>query len=366
MNIAKKKSTRRTSRSRLTRKRKEDIGLSPSAVVFRGQQKVERTVLRVMEFDATQVVERELASVGELQLTDGRACRWIAVNGIHDTATMQALAERLGIPSRIMSDILNPSIRPKYEVFGSGLFITLKLLQYNEKSDQMTVENLSLVVFPSAIITFREELDPVFDPVRNRIRGPVTKIRSSGTDYIAFTLLDIVVDNYIYLLGMMGDKIETLDDRLTAEPGKDLLTEINAYKQEINFIRKCILPAKDMIVSLNKLESEFLSAANKVHYQELHFNINDAVELTDSYREILYDQISVYHTIVSSRQNDILRTLTLFSVIFIPLTFIVGVYGTNFDYLPELRWKYGYFAMWGGMVSIGLVMWLYFRRKKWW
>lgn len=365
MNIAKKKSARRHSGSRLVRKRKEDIGLSPSAVVFRGQQKVEQTSLRIMEFDEGQVLEYEPVSVGELQ-KESDACRWIAVNGIHDTQTMQQLAERFSIPARILSDVLNPSLRPKYEVFGNGLFITLKLLQFNEKADQMTVENLSLIVFPNTIISFREEMDQVFDPVRNRIRGPVTKIRNSGADYIAFTLIDIVVDNYIYLLGMMGEKIESLDDRLTAEPGKELLAEINVYKQEINFIRKCIFPAKDMIVSLNKLDTEFIRLTNKIHYQELHFNINDAVELTDSYREMLYDQISVYHTIVSSRQNDILRTLTLFSVIFIPLTFIVGVYGTNFEYLPEIKWKYGYFAMWGAMVLVGLVMWLYFRRKKWW
>jgi magnesium transporter len=365
MNIAKKKSTRRNAGSRPARKRKEDIGLSPSAVVFRGQQKVERTYLRVMEFDEGHVSERELGSAAELQVENG-LCRWIAVNGIHETHTMKQLAEHFSIPARILSDILNPSLRPKYEMFENGLFITLKLLQFNEKADQMTVENLSLIVFPNTILSFREEMDQVFEPVRNRIRGPVTKIRSSGADYIAFTLLDIVVDNYIYLLGMMGEKIESLDDRLTAEPGKELLAEINGYKQEINFIRKCIFPAKEMIVSLNKLESEFLNSTNKIHYQELHFNINDAVELTDSYREMLYDQISVYHTIVSTRQNDILRTLTLFSVIFIPLTFIVGVYGTNFDYLPEIRWKYGYFAMWGAMVLVGIVMWLYFRRKKWW
>jgi magnesium transporter len=163
----------------------------------------------------------------------------------------------------------------------------------------------------------------------------------------------------------LGDKIESLDEKMTIDPRKELLEEINIYKREVNFLRKSILPAKEMILALAKSDSDFLSDKNRLHFRELQYNINEAVELSDSYREILFDQISIYHTIVSSRLNDIMRTLTVFSVIFIPLTFIVGVYGTNFDYLPELHWKYGYFIMWGVMVLVAIGMLIYFWRKRW-
>lgn len=174
-----------------------------------------------------------------------------------------------------------------------------------------------------------------------------------------------MVDNYIYILGILGEKVELLDDAMTLEPRKALLEEINGYKREVNFLRKSMLPAKEMIMSLAKLDAEYIAVKNKLHFRELQYNINEAVELSDSYREILFDQISIYHTIVSTKLNDIMRTLTIISVIFIPLTFIAGIYGTNFDYLPELHWKHGYFIMWGVMVVIAIGMLIYFRRKKW-
>jgi len=368
MKTAKKKTAKQTTRAHNNlRKRKEDIGLSPYAVVFRGQQRLENTLIRMMEFSETSFVERECPVNEEFlfNLSDS-VCRWIAVNGIHDVKTLEKLAQSLKIPERILSDILNPLSRPRYEDFGDGLFMTLKLIQYSEKTDQLISENLSVIVLNNTLVTFREELDPVFDSVRERIRKPGTKIRRAGPDYLAFAVLDIVIDHYIYLLGVIGDRIETLDERLTEDPGKDLLKDINAAKQEINYLRKTIMPAKEMIVSINKQETEFIKKGNAVHFRELHYNINEAVDLTDSLREILYDQISVYHTILSSRQNEILRILTLFSVIFIPLTFIVGVYGTNFENFPELKWQYGYYLMWGVMILIGSGMLLYFRSRKWW
>jgi magnesium transporter len=251
------------------------------------------------------------------------------------------------------------------ELYDDGLFVTLKLLQYNEKTDQVSVENLSLIITDNTLISFREEAGPVFEPVRERIRKYNNKIRNSGSDYLAFALLDVVVDSYIYILGILGEKVETLDEKMTLHPGKELLDEINLLKREVNFLRKSILPAREMILSLAKSDAEFIHDTNRLHFRELQYNINEASDLSDSYREILFDQMSIYHTIVSTKLNDIMRTLTVFSVVFIPLTFIVGVYGTNFDNLPELHWHYGYFIMWGVMLLIAVAMMIYFWRKKW-
>lgn len=362
----KKSPTRHFVKSKTLRKKKEEIGLSPYALIFRGEQKIENTLINAMDFDPDAVREFEITQASQLKmLRENDSLSWIFVNGIHDTTRLEEIARTYEIPNNILSDILNPSLRPKLEIFDQGIFITLKLMQYQEKTDQVSIENLSLIITRNTLISFREEAGPVFEPVRERIRKYNNKIRTSGSDYLAFALLDVVVDNYIYIMGILGEKIENLDEKMTIDPRKELLEEINIFKREINFLRKSILPAKEMILSLVKSDSDLISDNNRLHFRELQYNINEAAELSDSYREILFDQISIYHTIVSSRLNDIMRTLTIFSVIFIPLTFIAGVYGTNFDFLPELHWQYGYFMMWGVMLLIAVVMLIFFRRRKW-
>ncbi|HEY5589995.1 MAG TPA: CorA family divalent cation transporter, partial [Paludibacter sp.] len=191
------------------------------------------------------------------------------------------------------------------------------------------------------------------------------KIRTSGPDYLAFALLDVVVDNYIYFMGLLGEKIENLEEDISNDPKKELLDSINSLKRELNFLRKNIKPAKEMIINLAKMETEYIHDENHVHFKELQDNVDEASDLSDSYREILYDQLNIYHSSMSTKLNEIMRVLTVFSVIFIPLTFLVGVYGTNFSYLPEKDWHYGYFAMWGVMLITTLVMLWYFKRKKW-
>ncbi len=352
--------------SRLTGKKKEDIGLSPYALVFRGQKKTETISMHVMDFDQSNVNEFDVKTTKELlKLKNSDTISWLNIDGLHNEKLMEELSEVYKIESNILSDVMNPSVRPKVEELENGIFITIKMLQYMEKTGELSVENLSLIFTENSLISFQEQPGDVFNPVRDRIRKHKNKIRSSGTDYLAFALIDIVVDNYIYIIGQLGDKIESLEENMTDDPDKEILEKINSYKKELNFLRKSIKPAKEMILNLAKMESEFINEENRIHFKELQDNINEASELSDSYREILYDQMNIYHTMMSTKLNDIMRILTVFSVIFIPLTFIAGVYGTNFDYLPEIHWKHGYFLMWGIMIIVTLLMLWFFRRKKW-
>lgn len=352
--------------SRFTGKKKEEIGLSPYAMVFRGQKKTGQTSIYVMDFDAENVREFENTKIKELEkLKAPETLTWINVYGLHDVEKMEQLATMFSVPANIFSDIMNPSVRPKVEEFDNGLYITLKILRFPENASQLIAENFSLLIMDNVILSFQEQPSKTFEPVRERIRKHKYKIRNSGADYLAFALLDVIVDNYIYVIGLLGDKIENLEDDMTSEARADLLEEINLYKKEMNFIRKNIKPAKEMILTLVKIESDFVQSENDVHFHELQDNINEATELSDSYREILYDQLTIYHTIVSTKLNDIMRILTVFSVVFIPLTFIVGIYGTNFVNLPEVHWKYGYYAMWVIMIVVALLMLWYFKRKKW-
>ncbi|VBB47182.1 Magnesium and cobalt transport protein CorA [uncultured Paludibacter sp.] len=352
--------------ARFSKKRKEDIGLSPYAMVFRGQKKREKPLIRTIDFNLDFVHEMEIKSVEKLaEFKNEDTITWLNIDGLDNIQLMEKLAEIFKIENSVMSDIMNPSLRPTVREFENGLFITLKMIEPNQNTGRLSVENLSLVLTESVLISFQEEKGDVFEPVRERIRKHKNKIRTAGTDYLAFALLDIVVDNYIYVIGLLGDKIEYLEDKMSQNPSKELLALINTYKQELNLIRKYIKPAKEMILNLAKMESEFIHEENRVNYKELQDNINEASELTDSYREILYDILNIYHTSATTRLNDIMKVLTIISVIFIPLTFIVGIYGTNFKYLPEIEWKYGYFAMWGIMIIVAAFMVWYFKRKKW-
>ena len=352
--------------ARFIKKKKEEIGLSPYALVFRGQKKIERTSVSVISFDAENINEYDVKNIPKLaDLKNQEKISWINLYGLHDADQMEELAKVFDVPANIFSDIMNPSLRPKMQEFDNGIFITLKMLRYSENDDQLVADNLSLLLLNKVIISFQEQPSKTFDAIRERIRKHKYKIRNSGADYLTFALLDVVVDNYIYVIGLLGDKIENLEDRITAEAKSELLDEINFYKKEMNFIRKSIKPAKELILNLSKLESDYIAKANRIHYRELQDNINEASELSDSYREILYDQLTIYHTTMSTKLNDIMRILTVFSVVFIPLTFIVGIYGTNFKFIPELEWEYGYFAMWGVMIILTVIMLWFFKRKKW-
>lgn len=352
--------------SRLTKKRKEDIGLSPYAMVFRGQKKEEKTTMQVIDFNLDFVHENDLKSVDRLSShLNPEAITWLNVNGLDDLNIMEQLAALFKIDINIMADVMNPTIRPKVQEFRNGIFVTLKMLQNNDKNGRLMTENLSLIISDKVLISFQEEKGDFFNPIRERIRKHKNKIRTAGADYLAFALLDVIVDNYIYVISILGEKIENLEDRMTGVLNHELPELINRYKQELNYLRKHIKPVKEMILTLAKMESEFIHDENRMNFKELQDNINEASELTDSYREMLYDLLNIYHTSATTRLNDIMKVLTIISVIFIPLTFIVGVYGTNFEFFPEIHWQYGYFGMWTVMIIVaGFMIW-YFKRKKW-
>jgi magnesium transporter len=352
--------------ARFIKKKKEHIGLSPYAMVFRGKKKTETTLLHAMNFSMEELEEFDLDTQAELiALKKSTKLSWINMDGLDNIHLMETLSKVFKLDNLILSDVMNPAIRPKVQEFENGLFITIKILQYNEKNDHLIIENLSLIATTNTLISFQEQASLVFETIRERIRKHKNKIRVSGSDYLLFALLDVVVDNYIYIIGLLGEKIEALEEQMISDPNKGLLEKINSYKLELNYIRKHIKPAKEMIVNLAKITSEYIQDENRIHFKELQDNINEASELSDSYYEILYDMLTIYHSSMSTKLNEIMRVLTIISVIFIPITFIVGVYGTNFTYLPEKDFRYGYFVMWGVMILISVGMILYFKKKKW-
>lgn len=353
--------------ARFIKKHKHEIGLSPDELFFRGEKKVEEVTIRVIDFDAKNLEENALKEIVEIQkYQDKKTVTWLNIDGLHNPTLMSEIAQVFELDDLVLANVMNTTSRPAVFEHDNCILISIKMLQLNEDSGLIFVENLSLILTKSVLISFQEKRGDVFEPIRERIRKKKKRIRNGWTDYLAFALLDIVIDNYIYIIGLLGEKIEILEENLgDNQPSKSVIKNINTYKRELNFIRRNIRPAKEMILALSKMESEFIYESTYVHYKELLDNINQANDSSDSYREILTDQLNLYHTTISSKLNDIMKFLTIFSVIFIPLTFIAGIYGTNFEVLPELQYKYSYFIMLGVMLVLAISMLIYFRKRKW-
>jgi len=352
--------------NRLIKKNKHEIGLAPDELIFRGQRKAEKVLLRIIDFDSDNLTEDDVKTVKEVSAFQHRdTVTWINVDGIHNTSIMEEISNAFDLEKIVLAEVLNTDARPRVIEYDNCSLITIKMLRIDGQDGKTLVENLSLILTKTVLISFQEQKGDVFDPVRERIRKQKKRIRNGGIDYLTFALLDIVVDNYLYVLSVLGEKIETLEETLLLNPSQNVINEINNYKRELNFLRKNIKPAKEMILSLLKTESDFISEGTYVHFKELEDNISQANDVSDNYREILSDQLNIYHTTISSKLNDVMKFLTVFSVIFIPLTFIAGIYGTNFEYVPELKYRYSYFVMWIVMIVVTIGMLMFFKKKKW-
>ena len=236
-----------------------------------------------------------------------------------------------------MEDILNTGQRPKLEEFNNCIFLVLKMLQYDKEKQLIISEQLSLVLGDTFLLTFQEQPGDVFEPVRERIRKQKARIRASGIDYLAYALLDCVVENYVFIVERLGEQIEDHEEEILKRAEPAVMEKINAYKHEMNFIRKSVRPAREAIIQLSKLDSELIHEETIPFLKDLQDLISQAAEAIDTYRDMLSDQLNLYNSVVGNRMNDIMKVLTIFAAIFIPLTFIAGIYGTNFEYLARAQ-----------------------------
>lgn len=352
--------------ARYLKTKKEHLGISPYEIHFKGEKKSDEVILEVIDYDSENLDEFIAKDLNEVvKFNKTATTTWLNIYGLHDIKIMDDIAKQFELDSLILADIMNTHARPKIQEYDNCIYISFKMLQYDEKRNYISSENIVIIIKEHILLLFQEKIGDVFDPIRDRMRKNKKRIRSSRTDYLAFALMDIVFDNYNYIISQIGEKIEALEIHLLNHAKESTLKEINNFKKEIIYLNKSIKPCREIVDELLKLDSDLLEDKVFVNFEDLKNNVNQAIESLESYREILADQLQVYHTTISSKLNDIIKFLTVFSVIFIPLTFIAGVYGTNFDYLPELHFKYGYFMMLGVMLILAVSMIFYFKKKKW-
>jgi magnesium transporter len=338
----------------------------PGEPVFIGKRKMDKINIHVIDFNDKLLEEIKPDKVEDLsKLRDTTTTSWININGLHDTEAIKALAKNFNLHPLVAEDIANTGQRPKMEDYDDHLFFTLKMMRYDHENKKVESEQLSLVVGSNFLITFQERPGDVFEPVRKRIRNKLGRIRHHGVDYLAYALLDSVVDNYMLIIERIGEQIEEIEDEILSNLNKGVLNKINDYKREMNYLRKTIRPVKEFMLQLSRLDTNLFREDTQPFIKDLLDISTQAVESIDTYRLMLSDHLDIYNSSINNRLNEIMKVLTIFSAIFIPLTFIAGIYGTNFEFIPELGFKYSYPIFWGVLILVASVMLRFFRKKKW-
>lgn len=352
--------------ARFLKDRNASKGLSPGSLIFIGQQKVENPRICLIDFNPEDLNEKDLASMDEAKsCLSPDTVSWINIYGLHDISIIQDTGRIFNLHPLLLEDILNTGQRPKMEEFEPNLFFVFRMLRHNGEKNTIISEQLSMVLGDTFLLTFQEQPGDVFEPVRVRIRKQKGRVRMSEVDYLAYALMDTLVDNYISIIERLGDEIEDLENDVLDNPSPDVMEKIHAYKREMNFMRKAIRPARETVLQLIHGEFPQIRESTLPFLKDLLDLLTEATESIETYREILSDMMNLYTSTISNKMNDIMKVLTIFAALFIPLTFIAGIYGTNFDYVPELHYKYGYFVFWGILIVIAAGMLLYFKRKKW-
>jgi magnesium transporter len=351
---------------KLIKKRSEKTGLPPGTLVHIGEKKAETPKITIMDYDETHFQEKEIKTIEECFLfKDTPTVTWINIDSLHQVEILEKLGECYGFHPLVLEDILNTDQRPKMEDYGEYLYIVLRILNYNDKSGEIESEQISLILGPNFIISFQEKEGTVFNPVRERIRNGKGRIRKMGPDYLAYALLDVIVDNYFVIMEKLGEKIEFLEEELVTQPGPETLQTIHHLKREMIFFRKAVWPLREVIGSLERGESPLVKGTSRVYLRDVYDHTIQVIDTIETFRDMVSGMLDIYLSSISNRLNAVMKVLTIIATIFMPLTFIAGIYGMNFKYMPELEWRWGYLMFWLIMIGIGAFMLIYFKKKRW-
>lgn len=327
---------------------------------------MDRPVINLMEYNREQLVEKELPSIEEAgAFNDPGSVTWINIYGIHDQDLMAKIGETFELHPLFLEDVMNTDQRPKYEDGENYDAFILNMLKYDEEAKLISAEQCTLILGKHFVLTLQEQTGDVFNPVRERIRTAKPTSRLYDADYLAYALLDTIVDNYILVTEAIGRGIEALEDRIFLKPEKSLVEEIYKFKTELSFLRKSVRPVKDLMGQLLKSENAFFQERHLHFLMDLDDLVTQAAEAIELYNGMISDHLNIYSTNVNNRINEVMKVLTIFASTFIPLTFLAGIYGMNFEYIPELSFKYSYLIFWIVVIGVVTGLLLYFKRKKW-
>jgi len=340
---------------------------SPGTLVYVGKEVAESTIIKLVEFNQEFYNEKVVKTLNDCRPpVKENQVAWLDVDGIHEVHVIEAIGKHYSLHPLLLEDILNTSQKPKLEHFGEKhLFVILKMLQFNSELNQVESEHVALVLGENFLISFQEiHQTDVFLPIFERLKASIGKTRRGKADYLFYSCCDLVVDNYFVVLEKLGEKLEELEIKIVDKPEASDQNLLYHFKRELMLVRKAVLPLRDMFGTLIREDSPLVQSTTNVYLRDVYDHILQILDTTETYREMIENIQNIYLTSLSNKMNSVMKTLTVFTAIFMPLTFIAGIYGMNFDNMPELHHPNGYFYTLGIMVLITAALWVYFKWKK--
>ena len=347
-------------------------GLPPGTLIHVGKRKTNKVKVSVIDYNTENFIETECNHVKEcFPFKDKNTVSWINIDGLHNTDLIAAVGNHFGLHTLLLEDVLNTRHRPKVEEFDHHLFLTLKMLGINKKGRAIVSEQLSFVLGKNWVISFQEHKGDLFDTVRQHLRESKGKVRQRRVDYLLYRLIDTVVDNYFFIIEYISNATEKLEEKVLNAPDEEAPKEIQKLKKQLIQLRKSIAPLREVVSVLQKGAVDLIEEGTTPYLRDVYEHIIQINESIETHRDTLGSIMDLYLSGISNRMNEVMKVLTIIATIFIPLTFIAGIYGMNFDpetspyNMPELKWPYGYLTAWGMMIAVSVVMIIYFKRKRW-
>lgn len=362
---AHRKSVRDPFMTRHNRKTSRKAGMPPGSLIHIGERKTHSPQITVFTYNATAFTENQPSSLPKaLALCKTGRCCWLNLDGLHQTELLDGLGQDFAIHALTLEDVLNTNQRPKLEIFDRYLFVVLRMVTL-DADQHLQTEQISLILAAHCLLSFQEHPGDVFEPVRQRLRSGAGRLRQTGSDYLAYALIDALVDNYFAVLEVLGEKLENLEDEVITDPSPASLQRIHAVKRDLIYLRKQVWPMRELMNGLLKGDSALIEAETRVFLRDVYDHTIQIMDTIESYRDLAAGILDLYLSGSSQRLNEIMKVLTMIATVFIPLTFVAGIYGMNFSYMPELEWRWGYFGILGLMLFIALLLLLFFKRKRW-
>ncbi len=353
-------------RNKLLKRSSKKAGLPPGTLVHVGEKKVEKVRIRIIDYNESGITEKQVDKIEDcFPFRDEPTTSWINIDGLHEIDIIEKIGNYFGIHPLVLEDIVHTGQRPKFEEADTYIYIVMKMLHYDKNDNDIRDEQFSLILGKNFIISFQEKYGDVFEPVRQRIRSGKIRVRKRKADYLAYALIDAIVDNYFVALEQLGEKIVELEGELLSDPKPETMQAIHFLKRRLIVLRKSVWPLREVINLFERSESDLIEDSTSPYLRDVYDHTIQIIDTIESYRDMVSGMLDTYLSSVSNKMNEVMKVLTIIATIFIPLTFIAGIYGMNFEFMPELNWHWSYPVVWVVMLAVAGTMIYYFRRKKW-
>jgi magnesium transporter len=341
-------------------------GMDPGSVLYTGKQKIQEISIENYVYSQDNCEFEIINSADDIKFQNqDNKTQLLLITGLHDISIVEKVGNAFGIHNLALEDILNTQQRPKAEFYDDNVLIVLKNLNFKSSGAEIEQEHISIVLGKNYVVCFAEKDNNIFYPVTEKLKKHGTRIRSLGSDYLAYSLMDVIIDNYFILLEKLDEHLDFYETKIINGEDKNILNRIYKFKREVFVLNNSVWPLRELISHLERSETQILKKKNLLYFRDLYDHTIQVIERAGVLRDLLTALLELHLSRTGNRTNDVMKVLTIISTIFIPLTFIAGLYGMNFHYMPELQIKWAYFAVLGIMMIIVIGMLLWFRKKKW-